>query len=101
LQLPRLQYQDSMRNVLGPRAHAKRLQSIDYKRFKMVEAGELEYSGLLKTRKLLIFRPAKNAQYREIAPNWNVSGTRTNLVGTTLTSPVSTIVTQFKEGYRK
>jgi len=63
--------------------------------------GESEYSGLLKTRKLLIFPPAKNAQYHEIAPNWNVSGTRTNLVRTTLTSPVSTLVTQFKEGYRK
>jgi hypothetical protein len=31
----------------------------------------------LKTNKLLIFRPAKNAQYHEIAPDWNVSGTRT------------------------
>jgi hypothetical protein len=38
--------------------------------------GESEYSRLLKTRKLLISRPAKNAQYHEIAPNWNVSGTR-------------------------
>jgi hypothetical protein len=43
----------------------------------MVEAGGAEYSGPLKTRKLLIFRPAKNARYHEIAPNWNVSGTRT------------------------
>jgi hypothetical protein len=32
---------------------------------------------LLKTNKLLIFRLAKNAPYHEIAPNWNVSGTRT------------------------
>jgi hypothetical protein len=30
----------------------------------------------LKTRKLLIFRSAQNAQYYEIAPDWNVSGTR-------------------------
>jgi hypothetical protein len=30
----------------------------------------------LKTRKLLILREAKNAEHREIAPNWNVSGTR-------------------------
>jgi hypothetical protein len=32
----------------------------------------LEYSWVLKTRKLLIFRRAKNAQYYKIAPNWNV-----------------------------
>ncbi len=38
--------------------------------------GEWEYSGLLKTRKLLIFRDAKNAGCGKIAPNWNVSGTR-------------------------
>jgi hypothetical protein len=37
--------------------------------------GELEYSGILKTRKLLILRPAKNAEHAKIAPNWNVSGT--------------------------
>jgi len=36
----------------------------------------LEYSGVLKTRNLLILRPAKNAVYDKIAPNWNVSGTR-------------------------
>jgi hypothetical protein len=42
----------------------------------MVEAGESEYSGLLKTRNLLIFRDAKNAENCQIAPNWNVSGTR-------------------------
>jgi hypothetical protein len=38
--------------------------------------GELEQSGVLKTRKLLIFPHAKNAEHGEIAPNWNVSGTR-------------------------
>jgi hypothetical protein len=42
----------------------------------MVEAGGSEYSGVLKTRNLLILRPAKNAVYDKIAPNWNVSGTR-------------------------
>ncbi len=38
--------------------------------------GESEYSGSLKTRKLLILRDAKNAEYGKIAFNWNVSGTR-------------------------
>src|SRR5215510_11945616 len=42
----------------------------------MVEAGESEHSGLLKTRNLLIFRDAQNAEIGEIAFNWNVSGTR-------------------------
>jgi hypothetical protein len=38
---------------------------------------ESEYSGVFKTRKLLTFRHAKNAEeHGEIAPNWNVSGTR-------------------------
>jgi hypothetical protein len=43
---------------------------------KMVEAGESEHSRVLKTRNLLIFRGAKNAENGKIAPNWNVSGTR-------------------------
>jgi hypothetical protein len=38
--------------------------------------GESEYLGSLKTRKLLIFLDAQNAENGEIAPNWNVSGTR-------------------------
>jgi hypothetical protein len=38
--------------------------------------GELEYSGGLKTRKLLENREAENAVAAEIAPNWNVSGTQ-------------------------
>jgi len=38
--------------------------------------GESEYSSVLKTRNLLIFRDAQNAENGEIAPNWNVSGTR-------------------------
>jgi len=42
----------------------------------MVEAEASEYSGVLKTRKLLIFRDAKNAANGKIAPNWIVSGTR-------------------------
>jgi hypothetical protein len=37
---------------------------------------ESEYSEILKTRNLLIFRDAKNAKNGKIAPNWNVSGTR-------------------------
>jgi len=37
--------------------------------------GESEYSVVLKTRKLLIFRDAKNAEHGKIALNWNVSGT--------------------------
>jgi hypothetical protein len=41
----------------------------------MVEAWGAVYSGPLKA-KLLIFLPAKNAENVEIAPNWNVSGTR-------------------------
>jgi|GraSoi2013_115cm_1033766.scaffolds.fasta_scaffold19631_4 hypothetical protein len=36
---------------------------------------ESEYSGVLKTRNLLILRDAKNAENGKIAPNWNVSGT--------------------------
>src|ERR1700722_2289476 len=39
--------------------------------------GELEYSRGSRTCKLLIFQDAKNAQNGRIAPNWNVSGTRT------------------------
>jgi hypothetical protein len=35
----------------------------------MVEAGESEYLGSLKTRKLLIFLDAQNAENGEIAPN--------------------------------
>jgi hypothetical protein len=44
-----------------------------------VETGESEYPAVLKTRNLLIFRDAQNAEIEEIAkfaPNWNVSGTR-------------------------
>src|SRR6476660_5670219 len=38
--------------------------------------GESESSGLLKIRNLLKNRNAQNALASEIAPNWNVSGTR-------------------------
>ena len=37
---------------------------------------ESEYSCVLKTRKLLIFRDAKNAEKGKIVPNWNLFGTR-------------------------
>jgi hypothetical protein len=37
--------------------------------------GESEYSDVLKTCKLLIFRHARNALASGIAPNWNASGT--------------------------
>jgi len=40
-----------------------------------MEAGESEYSGVLKTHNLLIFRDAQNALDSENAPNWNVSET--------------------------
>ena len=42
----------------------------------MVEEGESEYLGVLKTRKLLFFRDGQNAENGKIAVNWNVSGTR-------------------------
>src|SRR5882724_8129819 len=38
--------------------------------------GESEYSGVLKTRNLLIFPDAKNAENCKIELNCNVSGTR-------------------------
>jgi hypothetical protein len=37
--------------------------------------GESEYSGILKTSKLLRNKDAENAQTTKIGPNWNVSGT--------------------------
>jgi hypothetical protein len=43
----------------------------------MAETGESEYSGALKTPRLLIFRHAKNAEHGKTAANWNVFGTRT------------------------
>jgi hypothetical protein len=42
----------------------------------MVEAGGVGIFRVLKTRKLLIFRHAKNAEPGKIAANWTVSGTR-------------------------
>ena len=50
--------------------------SVQIKKNEWWRRGESEYSWVLKTRKLLISRPAKNAQNHEIASNWNVSGTR-------------------------
>ena len=49
---------------------------LDYKGFEIVEAGESECSAVLKTQNLLILRDAQNAENGQIAPNWNVSGTR-------------------------
>ena len=43
---------------------------------RMVEAGGVGIFCLLKTHNLLILRDAQNARSAEIAPNWNVSGTR-------------------------
>jgi hypothetical protein len=40
----------------------------------MAEAGESEYSAILKIRMLLIFREAENAKSDKMAANWNVSG---------------------------
>jgi len=37
--------------------------------------GESEYSGVLKTHKLLENRRDRKSKNAEIAPNWNVSGT--------------------------
>ena len=42
----------------------------------MVEAGGVGIFRALKTRKLLILLDAQNSRNAEIAPNWNVSGTR-------------------------
>jgi len=50
------------------------LAKIDYP--SVMEAGESEYSALLKTRNLLIFRDAQNAGIGKIATSWNESGTR-------------------------
>jgi len=44
----------------------------------MVEAGGVGIFRALKTRKLLILLDAQNSRNAEIAPNWNVSGTREN-----------------------
>jgi hypothetical protein len=41
-----------------------------------VEAGGVGIFCALKTRNLLILLYAQNARNAEIAPNWNVSGTR-------------------------
>ena len=42
----------------------------------MLKAGESEYSAVLKTRKLLIFRDAINAENGKLRPTANVSRTR-------------------------
>jgi hypothetical protein len=47
-----------------------------HRNLKFVDAGESDYSRVLKTGNLLISRGAKNTKNGKIAPNWNVSGTR-------------------------
>jgi hypothetical protein len=42
--------------------------------------GDRNIQAYLKTRKLLIFRDAQNAENGKIAPNWNASGTRVFVV---------------------
>jgi len=37
-----------------------------------IEGGGAEYLAVWKTRKLLIFRDAQNAENGQIPPNWNV-----------------------------
>ncbi len=67
---------DPQRRVYGAYTK-KRMRVIPFKsRSVWCRRGESEYSGALKTRKLLVFRDAKNAEHGRIGPNWNVSGTR-------------------------
>jgi hypothetical protein len=65
-----------MRTVSGARAckNGCNLVITDY--LVWWRRGESEYSPVLKTRNLLIFPYAKNAEHDKIAPNWNVTGTR-------------------------
>ena len=65
------------RNSFGMQAHPQHCNLLITQTLMSWRQGESEYSGLLKTRNLLIFREAKNAENGKIAPNWNVSGTRT------------------------
>jgi hypothetical protein len=63
----------------GIASHRGKVLSRELSAYRTVEwwrRGESEYSVVLKTRKLLIFREAKNAENGEITANWNVSGTR-------------------------
>ena len=59
----------------------------------MVEAGGVGIFRALKTRKLLILLDAQNSRNAEIAPNWNVSGTRAEFRSPFPKSP--TIADQF------
>src|SRR5262249_42922244 len=54
--------------------NVRNLLIINY--LKSWRRGGAEYSHVLKTRNLLKNRAAQNALASEIAPNWNVSGTR-------------------------
>jgi len=58
----------------------------------MVEAEGVGIFCLLKTHNLLVLRDAEIAQYYTIVSNWNVSGTRANLVKTIPISPVSAVI---------
>jgi hypothetical protein len=49
---------------------------MDRKALKILEAGESENSGLLKTHNLLKNRDARNAKNAAIAADWSVSGTQ-------------------------
>src|SRR5712664_3477628 len=63
-------------NASGTRTQALR-NSLITRQLEWWRRGESEYSGLLKTHNLFIFRNAKNERNGEIALNWNVSGTWT------------------------
>jgi hypothetical protein len=63
-------------NSSGTRVHPLRCNLLITEALKWWRRGESEYLKVLKTRDLLIFRDAKNAEHGKIAPNWNVSGTR-------------------------
>ena len=63
-------------NPNGSSAGPQHRIRIDEKGKNWCRRGESECSGALKTRKLLVFRDAKNGEHGRIGPNWNVSGTR-------------------------
>ena len=68
--------QIAARGTFGVYGRARTNDSFQINKKEWRRRGESEYSDVLKTRKLLIFRHARNALASGIAPNWNVSGTR-------------------------
>jgi hypothetical protein len=62
-------------NITGP-GHPATSGSALRKRSDWWRRGESEYSAVLKTRNLLIFRDAQNAENGKMVLNWNLSGTR-------------------------